>query len=37
MSHEFDVTEFGIALENEFPQPFCDDHAGWNESYLSDR
>jgi len=34
MSTEFDVTQFGIQLEDEFPHPFSVDHPDWNESYF---
>lgn len=36
MSTENDVTKFGIQLEDEFPHPFSEDHADWNESYFFD-
>ena len=36
MSTDFDVTEFGIKLEDEFPHPFSADHPDWNESYFFD-
>ncbi len=36
MSTEFDVTQFGIQLEDEFPHPFSVDHPDWNESYFFD-
>jgi hypothetical protein len=36
MSTEFDVTAFGIQLDDEFHHPFSDDHPDWNESYFFD-
>ena len=36
MRTEFDVTKFGIHLEDEFPHLFSVDHADWNESYFFD-
>ncbi len=36
MSTEFDVTAFGIQVEDEFPHPFSEDHPDWNESYFFD-
>ncbi|MDG2271919.1 MAG: hypothetical protein P8L39_06440, partial [Halioglobus sp.] len=36
MSTTFDVTKFGIQLEDEFHHPFSADHPDWNESYFFD-
>ncbi|MDG2045680.1 MAG: hypothetical protein P8J79_00570 [Halioglobus sp.] len=36
MSSEFDVTQFGIQVEDEFHHPFSGDHPDWNESYFFD-
>lgn len=36
MSTEFDVTQFGIQVEDEFHHPFSADHPDWNESYFFD-
>lgn len=36
MSSEFDVSQFGIQLEDEFHHPFSADHPDWNESYFFD-
>lgn len=36
MIDEKTLTQFGIQLEDEFPHPFSEDHADWNESYFYD-
>lgn len=36
MSTSFDVSQFGIAAQDEFTHPFSPDHADWNESYFFD-
>lgn len=36
MSNSFDISQFGIVAEDEFPHPFSPDHPDWNESYFFD-
>jgi hypothetical protein len=36
MNSVFDVSQFGIQPEDEFPHPFSADHSDWNESYFFD-
>ncbi|QFU76096.1 hypothetical protein EY643_10710 [Halioglobus maricola] len=36
MSKSFDVSQFGIAPEDEYTHPFSPDHLDWNESYFFD-
>ena len=36
MSTAFDISQFGIAPEDENPHPFSPDHPDWNESYFFD-
>ena len=36
MSTSFDISQFGIVAEDEYPHPFSPDHPDWNESYFFD-
>jgi hypothetical protein len=36
MSTSFDIEQFGIVAEDEYPHPFSPDHPDWNESYFFD-
>lgn len=36
METEFDISQFGVQLEDEYPHPFSKDHPDWNESYFFD-
>tara|TARA_R110001599_G_scaffold353879_1_gene601889 strand:- start:30127 stop:31140 length:1014 start_codon:yes stop_codon:yes gene_type:complete len=36
MDTVFDVSQFGIQAEDEFPHAFSEDHPDWNESYFFD-
>ncbi|KZX55091.1 hypothetical protein A3709_08865 [Halioglobus sp. HI00S01] len=36
MSAPFDISQFGIVAEDEYPHPFSPDHMDWNESYFFD-
>ena len=36
MSTAFDISQFGIVAEDEYPHPFSPDHPDWNESYFFD-
>lgn len=36
MFDEHTLSQFGIALEDEYPHPYSDDHHDWNESYFFD-
>lgn len=36
MSTDFDISQFGIAAQDEYTHPFSPDHVDWNESYFFD-